>query len=97
MKKFARILCLTLAAVMLCAALASCGAPAKEPADAAAALKDAGYTVTANTDVLVSAIKDDDHITINYCSDADEAAKKYDELKEAKEEAKEESAEGAAV
>ena len=42
MKKFVRILCLTLVAVMLCAVLASCGGPAKNPDDAVAALKDNG-------------------------------------------------------
>ena len=39
MKNFVRVLCLALAIVMLCATLASCGAPAKDPADAVAALK----------------------------------------------------------
>ena len=39
MKKFVRILCLALVAVMLCATLASCGGPAKNPDDAVAALK----------------------------------------------------------
>lgn len=89
MKKFARILCLTLVAVMLCAALASCGAPAKDPADAVAALKEAGYTVTVDTDALVSAVKDGEHITIHYYDDADKAAEKYEDLKEAKEKAEE--------
>ena len=43
MKTFAKILCLSLVAVMLCATLASC-APAAKAEDAVAALKDNGYT-----------------------------------------------------
>lgn len=45
MKKFTHILTLALAAVLLCGALTACGAPAKDPADAVAALKEAEYTV----------------------------------------------------
>ena len=44
MKKFVRILTLTLAAVLLCGMLASC-APAKNPEKAEKALKEEGYTV----------------------------------------------------
>ena len=44
MKKFARILCFVLLATLLCTVLASCG-PAKDPADAVAALEEAQYTV----------------------------------------------------
>ena len=36
MKNFVRILSFALVAVMLCATLASCGGPAKDPADAVA-------------------------------------------------------------
>ncbi len=43
MKKFVRVLALTLVALTLCAAFAAC-APAKDPADAKAALEKAGYT-----------------------------------------------------
>lgn len=47
MKRFARFLCLVLTAVLLCATLASCaGGPYDTAADAAAALKKAGYVVT---------------------------------------------------
>ena len=42
MKTFAKILCLSLVAVMLCATLASC-APAAKAEDALAALKENGY------------------------------------------------------
>ena len=57
MKKFVRILCLTLVAVMLCAVLASCGGPAKNPDDAVAALKDNGYTAGKDTVVIPTALK----------------------------------------
>ena len=80
MKKFVRIFSLVIVAVMLCATLASCGGPAKDPKDAAAALKANGYTVAVETDVLVTAGKDGEHITINYCSDEEAATKIYDEL-----------------
>ena len=87
MKKFARFLCFALVAVMLCATLASCGGPAKDPKEAAAALKENGYTVAVETDALVTAGKDGEHITINYCSDEEAATKIYDELKKSQEEA----------
>ncbi len=46
MKKFVRVLCFALVAVMLCASLVACGGPAKDPADAKAALDENGYTTT---------------------------------------------------
>jgi hypothetical protein len=45
MKKSIRIIALALVAVMMCVTLVAC-APAKDPADAKAALEDAGYVVT---------------------------------------------------
>ncbi len=45
MKKFVRVLSFALVALTLCAMFAAC-APAKDPADAKAALEDAGYTVS---------------------------------------------------
>ncbi|MBQ9801749.1 MAG: hypothetical protein IJW51_01590 [Clostridia bacterium] len=51
MKKFVRILSLTLVVVMLCATLASCGAPAKDAADAVTALKEEGYVAVNDTTV----------------------------------------------
>ena len=45
MKKFVSIIAFVLVAVMLCATLVSCGAPAKDPADAKKALEDNGYVV----------------------------------------------------
>ena len=50
MKTFAKILCLSLVAVMLCATLASC-APAAKAEDAVSALKENGYTA-AKSDYL---------------------------------------------
>lgn len=90
MKKFARILCLVLVAVMMCSLLASCGSPAKDPKDAAAALKENGYTLTVDTDSLIVAKKDSDYITINYCTDEEAATKAYDEAKAALDKAEEE-------
>lgn len=45
MKKFVSIISLVLVAAMLCVSLVSCGAPAKDPADAKAALEENGYAV----------------------------------------------------
>lgn len=53
MKTFAKILCLSLVAVMLCATLASC-APAAKAEDALAALKENGYTAV-KSDLLGAA------------------------------------------
>ncbi len=57
MKKFVRILCFALVTLMLCATLASCGAPAKDPADAEAALEEAGYTVVNDSKALPALYK----------------------------------------
>ena len=57
MKKFVRILALTLVAVMLCATLASCGGPAKDPADALAALKENEYLAAEDTLIVPAALK----------------------------------------
>ena len=57
MKKFVRILSFALVAVMLCATLASCGAPAKEPADAVAALKENNYVAAEDKLVIPTALK----------------------------------------
>lgn len=53
MKTFAKVLCLSLVAVMLCATLASC-APAAKADDALAALKENGYTAV-KSDLLGAA------------------------------------------
>lgn len=57
MKKFARIMSLALVAVMLCATLASCGGPAKDPADALAALKENEYLAAEDTLIVPAALK----------------------------------------
>ena len=57
MKKFIRILALSLVAVMLCASLASCGAPAKDAAKAEKALEDEGYTVVKDDKLTPVAFK----------------------------------------
>lgn len=57
MKKFARIMSLALVAVMLCATLASCGGPAKDPADALAALKENEYLAVEDKTIVPAALK----------------------------------------
>ena len=57
MKKFVRVACLTLVAVMLCATLASCGGPAKDPSDALAALKKNDYVAAEDTLIIPGALK----------------------------------------
>ena len=57
MKTFVRALSLTLVAVMLCAVLASCGGPAKDPADAVAALKENGYVAAEDKVAIPTALK----------------------------------------
>ena len=95
MKKFTRILCLTLVAVMLCAVLASCGGPAKTPEEAVAALKEKGYNAT-QLENVVTGEKDGEFIVINYCDNADDAKEVYDEAKAELEDAEEELAEAKA-
>ncbi len=87
MKTFAKILCLSLVAVMLCATLASC-APASDPDKAVSALKDAGYTAGKDTtiipaaltvlgvkgiDAVISGTKSGEHVTVIYFTDSDSA------------------------
>ena len=57
MKKFTRILALTLVLVMSVAMLASCGAPNKDPDDALAALKDNEYFAAKDTTIVPIALK----------------------------------------
>lgn len=57
MKKFVRILALSLVSIMLLATLASCGAPAKDPADAKAALEEADYIVLIDDKLTPAAFK----------------------------------------
>ncbi|MBE6691206.1 MAG: hypothetical protein E7590_08020 [Ruminococcaceae bacterium] len=98
MKKFARILCLTLVAVMLVATLASCAAPNKDPKKAKAALEEEGYVVILNDTALLlpddveatlSATNGDDYIRITYYKESGDAKDAWkdaeDEIKEMKE------------
>lgn len=87
MKKFVSIISFVLVAAMLCVSLVSCGGPAKTAEEAAAALKENGYTLITNTDAVVSATKGDEYITVTYCSDEAAATKIYDEAVEGLEEA----------
>ena len=92
MKKLARILSLVLVAVVLCAALASCGAkPAENADDAVAALKENGYDAAKVGDV-VTGEKDGEFIAINYCTDEASAKDAYEEAQEELAEAKEQLA-----
>lgn len=106
MKKFARILSLTLVAVMLCAALASCGGPAKDPADAKAALEENGYVATNlsglaltgtaallgvdDLDAVVTGAKEGEAITIFYFETSDAADAAFEKIEEKAAEAEEE-------
>ncbi len=51
MKKFTKVLALTLVLAMSVLLLASCGTPAKKPSDAVAALKDNGYTAESDSTI----------------------------------------------
>ena len=55
MKMFTRVLSLVLIALTLCALLAAC-APAKDPADAKAALEKAGYVATKTDGTLLALV-----------------------------------------
>lgn len=57
MKNFVRILSFALVAVMLCATLASCGGPAKDPADAVAALKENNYVAVEDKTITPGLLK----------------------------------------
>jgi len=57
MKQLVRIAALSLVAVMLCGMLTACGAPAKDPADAKAALEKADYTILESDTALPIAFK----------------------------------------
>ena len=90
MKKFLSLLSLVLVFAMLCTVLVSCGGPADTPEEAAAALKENGYTVTVESDSTVIASKNDEYIAIQYFDNADDAEAAYAELEEELAEAEEE-------
>ncbi len=56
MKKLVRILSLCLATLMLLTALVSCGAPAKDPDKAVAALEEAEFSATKDTKIQPAAL-----------------------------------------
>lgn len=89
MKKFARVLALMLVATMLCVLFASCGAtPNSDPAEAAKALEEAGYTVNKNevpgvlTTVTATNLETGDVVTIQYYADEATAEAAYKVVEE---------------
>ncbi len=96
MKKLIKLSALALVLIMMVAAFASCAAPAKDPKDAAAALKDAGYVVfTFDGDTLaymydfkgletvvtgVDKENEDNGIVIFYFEDADAADEAWEDI-----------------
>ena len=96
MKKFVRILALALVAVMLCATLASCGGPNKDPDKALAALKEEGYTAVKVGDYVsgTKLVKDDDgkdkveHVTIYYYDSKEDATAAMEKIQKLADEEK---------
>ena len=109
MKKFTKILALTLVLIMSVAMFASCAAPNKDPEKAKEALEDNDYTVQMidgdlagklmdGLEAYVAAFDDDENaVFIYYFKDKDAANDAWDEIeeeiKELEEEAKEEDVE----
>lgn len=100
MKKFTKVLALTLVVIMSVLTLVACATPAKDPKDAEKALKDNKYTVNlveldeATKDgeiaMLTAYNKDDEYITIVWYEDAKSAKEAYNDAKEELKEMKEE-------
>lgn len=95
MKKFVRILALTLVAVMLCASLASCGAPNKDPEKALAALKEEGYAAVKVGDYVsgTKVVEEDgekkiEHVTIYYYDSKDDATAAMEKIQKLADEEK---------
>ena len=96
MKKFVRILALTLVAVMLCATLASCGGPNKDPDKALASLKEEGYTAVKVGDYVsgTKIEKGDDgkdkleHVTIYYFDSKEDATAAMEKIQKLADEEK---------
>lgn len=93
MKKFTKIMALTLIVIMSVMTLAACAKPAKDPEDAKKALEDNGYTVVLideealledDMEAALSAYSKDekDFIAIVWYKDSDAAKKAYDEAKD---------------
>ena len=85
MKKFVRIIALTLTVLMLSMALVACAKPNADPAKAKEALKEAGYTIMPggslaglaykDLDEIVIAVNEDEKGVVIFYFDDDEAAK----------------------
>ena len=95
MKKFVRILALTLVAVMLCASLASCGGPNKDPEKALASLKEEGYTAVKVGDYVsgTKIVEEDgkqmmEHVTIYYYETKDDATAAMEKIQKLADEEK---------
>lgn len=97
MKKAFRVVAMSLVLVTLAVLFASCGAPAKDPDDAIASLKENDYTAAQDTLVIPTALKllgvdvdsvvtgtnkDLEHVTIVYFEDKDAANDAWDKVKE---------------
>ena len=102
MKKFTRILALTLVLVMTVAMFASCAAPNKDPKKAKEALEENDYKVTLidgtlaeamykGLDSYIAAYKDEDNaVVIYYFDDKDTANEAWEDIEKDVEELKEE-------
>ena len=92
MKKFTKILALTLVVIMSVMVLASCAVPAKDPEKAKEALEDNDYEVRLIDDKkllddgveaqLTAYNDDEEYIIIVWYKDAKDAKEAYDDLKE---------------
>ena len=107
MKKILSMILVCILTVGCVFALASCGAPNKDPKAAKAALEEADYKVTLlegmllegaaaaigveDLDAMLTAFKDDDAISIYYFEEKEDAEEAYEKLEELYNEAKEEA------
>lgn len=96
MKKSIKLIALALVAVMMCAVLVAC-APAKDPADAKAALEENGYTALKidglgllayvwagdDVDTVVTGVNGDgENVTIIYYEDNEAANNAWEDIQE---------------
>ena len=100
MKKFTKVLALTLVVIMSVLTLVACATPAKDPKDAKKALEDNKYTIVTFSELdeatddgviaMLAATKKDEYITIAWYEDAKSAKEAYNDAKEELKEMKEE-------